>query len=130
MSLIEKVLILLVLLEIKHMLADYFLQTQRMLSGRSEYLHFGRAQHAAVHAVGSIIAFALIGTGWLFILLIVLAEWVVHFHLDWAKARYSDIHSLNPTQAAFWRAAGVDQAMHQLTYIVMVWAWYSYQPLA
>jgi hypothetical protein len=69
------------------------------------------------------LAFAIVGAPPVFIGLIVLAEWVVHFHIDWAKARYSDDHSLDPSKAAFWRAAGVDQALHQLTYVAMVWAW-------
>jgi hypothetical protein len=48
---------------------------------------------------------------------------VVHFHIDWAKARYSDTHDLTPAQARFWQATGLDQALHQLTYVAMVWAW-------
>jgi hypothetical protein len=105
------------------MFADYFLQTARMLSGRSDYMHIGRAQHAAIHAVGSAIAFVLIGASAAFILVIVAIEWVVHFHIDWAKARYSDTHDLTPAQARFWQATGLDQALHQLTYVAMVWAW-------
>ena len=44
------ILILLSLLQVKHMFADYFLQTRKMLEGRGAYLHLGRAQHALVHA--------------------------------------------------------------------------------
>lgn len=120
------ILLLFCLLQIKHMFADYFLQTPRMLSGRSVYLHMGRAQHAGVHALLSIPVFLVIGAGYGFVLALIVAEWVVHFHLDWAKARYSAARGLNPSQARFWGAFGVDQALHQLTYIVMVWAWVSY----
>lgn len=111
------------LLQIKHMFADYFLQTPRMLADRAVYAHLGRAQHAAIHAVGSAIAFFLIGAPIGFVLAICAAEWVVHFHIDWIKARHSQASGLGPNDAAFWRAAGVDQASHQLTYIAMVWAW-------
>ena len=120
---ISILVILLVLLQVKHMFADYFLQTPRMLSGRSEYWHMGRAQHAAVHAAGSFIAFVLVGAAPGFILALVLAEWVVHFNIDWDKARYSQVRGLTPQQAGFWRAAGVDQALHQLTYVAMIWIW-------
>ena len=126
MDLIWTVLVLLALLQLKHMLGDYFLQTPKMLAGRGEYWHMGRAEHAGVHALGSIIAFVVIGTSWLVILPIVLVEWIIHFHIDWAKARYSDERCLTPTQAAFWRAAGVDQALHQFTYIAMAWAWMAF----
>jgi hypothetical protein len=105
------------------MFADFFLQTRRMLSGRGAYLHMGRAQHAGIHALLSIPVFLVIGASFSFVILLVLAEWVVHFHLDWAKARYSETRALTPTQAKFWHAFGVDQALHHLTYIVMVWVW-------
>lgn len=116
-------LILLFLLQIKHMFADYFLQTPKMLAGRGQYWHMGRAQHASVHLVGSILAFVLVGTNLLALIVLVVAEWVVHFHIDWWKASYSDKKALAPDQAAFWRAAGFDQALHQLTYLAMAWGW-------
>ncbi|GGH23638.1 Protein of unknown function [Cribrihabitans marinus] len=125
-QLIGDVLMLLVLFQAKHMFADYFLQTPKMLSGRGEYAHLGRAQHAAVHSLGSVIAFLLIGSPPVFILITVALEWVVHFHIDYFKAHYSDRNELRPDQAAFWRAAGLDQCLHQLTYIVMTWAWVVY----
>ncbi|MCR9127807.1 MAG: DUF3307 domain-containing protein [Rhodobacteraceae bacterium] len=115
-------LVLLCLLQIKHMFADYFLQTQKMLSGRNAYLHLGRAQHAAVHAVLSAVVLVAVGAGWGFVVLLVLAEWVVHFNIDYAKARYSEARGHTPAMAGFWRAAGVDQALHQLTYVAMIWA--------
>lgn len=120
------ILLLFCLLQIKHMFADFFLQTPRMLSGRSVYLHMGRAQHAGVHAFLSIPVFLVVGTNVGFILAVVAAEWVVHFHLDWAKARYSENRALNPAQALFWNAFGIDQTLHHLTYVAMVWAWVSY----
>ena len=120
---VSTVLILLCLFQIKHMFADYFLQTPRMLSGRGEYWHMGRAQHAGVHVIGSIIVFVIVGAPVAFILLTCALEWVVHFNIDYAKARYSDSKCLDPSQAGFWRAAGADQALHQLTYAAMLWAW-------
>ena len=118
-----QMLILLVLLQIKHMFADFYLQTPRMLSGRDKYLHFGRAEHAGVHALGSIIVFVLMGAPVLFTFWVVMAEWVVHFHIDWAKACWSVRKKHSPTEAGFWRAAGTDQALHQMTYLAMAWAW-------
>ena len=120
------VLILLFLFQIKHMLADYFLQTERMLVGRDQYFHLGRVQHALVHALGSAIVFALVLTPPAFLLIVVMLEAVVHFHIDWGKARYSDKAGYTPADAGFWRAAGVDQALHQLTYVAMLAAWVLY----
>jgi hypothetical protein len=111
------------LLQFKHMLADYFLQTKIMLDGRDQYMHIGRFLHAGVHAAGSLIAFVLVGASFSFILPVVLAEWVIHFHIDWWKGRLTSGQNLTPADAAYWRASGIDQALHQLTYVAMVGLW-------
>lgn len=116
-------ILLLCLIQAKHMFADFFLQTKIMLDGRETYVHLGRFLHAAVHAAGSTLAFLLVGSSLAFIIPVVIVEWIVHFHIDWWKARHTSLQKLTPEDAAFWRATGVDQAMHQFTYVVMVWAW-------
>ena len=120
---ISTLFVLLILFQIKHMFADYYLQTPRMLAGRGQYMHMGRAQHAGVHAAGSVIALAVVGTSVLPLIVLVVAEWFVHFHIDYWKASHSEKRKLTPDQAAFWNAFGVDQCLHQLTYIAMVWIW-------
>ena len=120
---VGSVLGLVCLLQIKHMFADYFLQTPRMLSGRGDYWHMGRAQHAGVHSLGSVLVFLAYGAPLGFIAVIAALEWVVHFNIDWGKARWSEMRKYDPTQAGYWRANGFDQALHHLTYLAMVWAW-------
>ena len=122
------ILILLTLLQVKHMFADYYLQTPKMLEGRGAYMHMGRAQHALIHAIGSAICFLLIGAPIWFIVMICAVEWVVHFHIDWGKATYTDSKGHGPTDAGFWRAAGFDQLLHQLTYVGMIGIWLAMVP--
>jgi len=122
-EIVGSVLVLFGLFQVKHMLADYFMQTPRMLSGRSEYWHMGRAQHAFVHAIGSGLVFLVVGTPLVLLAAICLAEWVVHFNIDWAKARFTDDKNLSPAEPRFWQAFGVDQTLHGLTYVAMVWLW-------
>ncbi len=117
------ILILLSLLQIKHMFADYFLQTRIMLEGRGAYLHLGRALHALVHAVGSLICLVFLGTPPWLTLALVAAEWIAHFHIDWGKAAFKENKAYGPADAGFWRAFGVDQLLHQLTYVAMVAVW-------
>ena len=120
---VGSVLLLLCLLQVKHMFADFFLQTPKMLSGRCRYAHMGRAQHAGVHVAGSALVFALFGAPVLFILILAALEWVAHYHIDFGKARYSEKKNLDPKQALFWKAMGADHTMHQLTYLAMAAAW-------
>ena len=119
---IQTLLILLFLLQVKHMFADFFLQTPRMLAVRGQYAHFGRAQHAAIHAGGSAIALVVLGAPSTFIVVLCVLEWAVHYHIDWAKGVHSERTGHGPDNAVYWRAFGVDQALHQLTYVAMLWA--------
>ncbi|MDP5217644.1 DUF3307 domain-containing protein [Ruegeria sp. 2205SS24-7] len=123
---IGTVILLFFLFQIKHMFADYFLQTPFMLSGRGEYWHMGRALHAGVHAVGSAIVLLIVGTPLAFLLLLIALEWFIHFNIDYGKAHYSDKMELQPNQARYWHAVGFDQFLHQMTYVAMVWAWLTF----
>ncbi len=125
-GLLQNALILLILLQIKHTFADFYLQTPRMLAARDKYLHIGRAQHVGLHAVGSAIGLVLLGTALPFIVILVLAEALVHYHIDWGKGWYSAQNGQTSSDAAYWRAIGLDQALHQLTYVAMIWIWASY----
>lgn len=123
---LQDALILLILLQVKHLFADFYLQTPRMLAGRGEYLHLGRAQHVGVHAVGSIIVLMVMGTAMPALAIIVIAECIAHYHIDYGKGRHSEITGYTPADPGYWRAMGLDQALHQLTYVVMIWAWAVY----
>ncbi|TCK99009.1 uncharacterized protein DUF3307 [Shimia isoporae] len=120
---LNMVLLLIAALQIKHLFADFFLQNAKMIMGREKYWHMGRAQHAGIHAVFSIGVLAVFGTPLGALSAIVIAEFVIHFHIDWLKARYSVNRNLQPDQPLYWYAMGTDQAAHQLTYLVMVWVW-------
>jgi hypothetical protein len=119
-------LLLLVLLQAKHMFADFFLQTPRMLAARSTYVHFGRAEHAFLHAILSFGALKICGAPLGFSVVLCAVEWVAHYHIDWVKGYHSERKKHGPTDAAYWRAFGLDQLMHQLTYIGMIWAFARY----
>lgn len=120
---VSTLFVLLILLQVKHMFADYFLQTPKMLAGRGQYLHMGRAQHAGVHVIGSLIVLLVMGTPVVPLLVLLAGEWIVHFHIDFWKASHSHKRQLAPDQAAFWQAFGIDQLLHQLSYLGMVWLW-------
>ena len=119
----QTALVLLTLLQVKHLFADFFLQTPRMLGGRDRYFHLGRGEHAGLHALLSLIAFLVIGAPLAFAFVLCLVEMALHYHIDWIKGRYSDRVADTPADASYWRAFGADQLAHQLTYLAMVWAW-------
>jgi hypothetical protein len=113
-------LLVLALLQIKHMFADFFLQTPGMLSARSVYVHTGRAMHCVIHIAGTAVVLLLFGVSPLLLIGLLIAEWIVHYHIDFAKGYWSDKAAHSPEDSGFWRAFGADQMLHQLTYILMI----------
>lgn len=117
-------LLLLALLQVKHALADFVLQSPYIIENRRHYGHPGGILHVAIHAAGSLAAFLVAGPPGLFVLAaILLAEAVLHYHIDWTKDNFVRARALSPSDAVYWYATGTDQFLHQLTYLGMVWVW-------
>jgi hypothetical protein len=122
--LVTQVLILLVLLQAKHLVADFFLQNAYTLENRRIYGHPGGLLHVAIHLLGSLAVLAVMGTSPVTLVLMLLVEGVIHYHLDWAKDNFVARRSLTPRDATYWHATGIDQFLHQVTYLGMA-AWWS-----
>lgn len=118
----EALWLLLVILgfQLKHLAADYLLQTPFMLTGKGRYGHPGGVAHAAIHGGLSAVLLLLAGLGAGLIAGLVLAEVVLHYHLDWGKEQWLRRHALTTAEPRFWMALGVDQFLHQLTYLAML----------
>lgn len=102
------------------MFADFYLQTSWMLKNRDTYINPGRIAHAGIHAAGTLPVLLLLGVPARVALAIAVAEWVVHFHIDWGKGMWSARQGHGPQHASYWRAFGFDQALHQWTYLAIV----------
>jgi len=113
--------ILFIGLEIKHYVADYFLQPAWMLSGKGDLRHPGGYAHAGVHAGLSALVLLAAGTPLLVLAALVVAEWAVHYALDYSKILYSRGVHVDSQPRRFWALHGVDQLTHQLTYAAMIY---------
>ena len=109
-------------LELKHVVADYFLQPGWMLAGKGDFRQVGGYAHAGVHAGMSLVVLLLAGTPWTLALLIAAAEFVVHYLLDYSKIHYSRGVHVDTQPRRFWALHGIDQMAHQLTYGAMIYA--------
>lgn len=116
---------LLCLLQGKHFLADFVLQSPYILDNRKYYGHPGGLLHVAIHLVGSLVSLLIVGTGGAVIAVLLVAEAVIHYHMDWAKDNFIASRGLTSTDAVYWYATGFDQAVHHLTYIGMAAYWAS-----
>jgi hypothetical protein len=115
-------LLLLAGFQIKHFLADFPLQTARMVEMKGRYGHPAGLIHAATHAGLSMGLLLLAGISPGLAAALCIAEMALHYHLDWAKVRLSRRLRIADGTPVYWQSIGLDQALHQLTYIAMV-AW-------
>lgn len=110
---------ILLLLFIKHYICDYILQTERMVASKGNYGEITGITHSAEHATGTAIVLLLllpydIGAH-IVAIVIALMDGVLHYHIDWAKAKLSN--GLGVMDKAFWGWFGLDQLLHTLTYM-------------
>lgn len=107
--------------EVKHYVADYFLQPAWMLGGKGDFRQFGGYAHAGVHVALSAVVLLLAVTPPLTLALLAIAEYVIHYALDYSKIHYSRGVHIDTSPRRFWALHGVDQLTHQLTYAAMIY---------
>jgi Protein of unknown function (DUF3307) len=111
---------LLVMLQLKHFVCDFPLQGPYQYLNKGTYGHAGGLLHCAIHLVGSIFVLCFFMHSPMFLILGV--EFVVHYHVDWAKMNINKRMRWTPTTSEqFWWLLGFDQLLHQLTYVWMIW---------
>ena len=112
---------LLIGLEIKHYIADYLLQPGWILAGKGDFLKPGGYAHAGIHAALSLILLLAVGTPIGLALILFVAEFVIHYLLDYGKIQYSRGVEVDTHPSRFWALHGLDQLAHQLTYAAMIY---------
>lgn len=120
-DLVDSVILGFAYLSVKHIVADFFLQTPYQFKNKGIYGHPGGLLHATIHSVLTLpFFFILVPTTALLAIAVVIGEFVIHYHTDWMKEQYVQRAGLTPQDFAFWQAFGVDQLVHLLTYVAMI----------
>lgn len=109
------ILFLVFIFQLKHLIADYYLQVPYMYlnKGKESNWVLPLASHAGVHALFTL-AIA-IWFGYVAIFAAVL-DFVTHFIIDRWKAR----QTLTPQESKFWVNLGIDQFLHHIVAIVII----------
>lgn len=112
-------LCLLVAFQIKHFICDFPLQAHPyMYKNKGTYGHPGGIAHALIHGFGTMFLGIIFGLPFTLWGMLVILDFVVHYHIDWAKMKLNNHYGWTPlTSEKFWILLGVDQLLHQLTYI-------------
>jgi hypothetical protein len=108
----------------KHAVADFFLQSETIYRQKGIYGALGGLLHASTHILltapvfflfpggSAALAFGLLG-----------AEFLVHYHIDWAKEQIVRHYGWRFADRQYWGALGFDQLLHGLTYVAILWVW-------
>jgi Protein of unknown function (DUF3307) len=110
-------LLVLLVLVTKHLVFDFFLQSLAQIKNKKIYGHPSGLLHAAGHAAGTGLAFFIITPPLAVGIGILVAEFAIHYHIDWLKEQFGHRTKVQPDQKIFWAAFGIDQWLHQLTYL-------------
>lgn len=117
---LDLVLVLFLVFQLKHFVADFLLQGPYQYLNKGKYGHPGGLVHAGIH--GCFSCFLYIFASPLLALVLIVMEMAVHYHVDWAKMAINKAMGWGPTtHEEFWYLLGLDQMLHQLTYLAMIW---------
>jgi Protein of unknown function (DUF3307) len=114
-------LIVIALLQVKHMLCDGPLQTLRMVKDKSTYGKLHGLLHALVHVAGTAIVLVLFGITLGTIALLLLLEFVLHYHIDYFKENTVKAMKWSTSDGPYWWAITTDQGLHHMSYLLLVW---------
>ena len=116
------VLLAMAYLLVKHAVADFLLQTEFQRHGKGSYGALGGLTHGLTHIVSTAPVFWLLPPVPLAVAALLLAgEFAVHYHLDWTKEQLVRANGWTPKDTGFWWSLGLDQLMHGLTYVALIW---------
>jgi hypothetical protein len=114
-------LFLMLLLQIKHYVADFVIQTYAQTVRKGIYRDPVGISHSVDHITGSlaVLFFAsfIIPLSLPLVVFLCVLEGIIHYHIDWTKVHFGikDI-----TKPLFWNQFGMDQLAHQVTYLLMI----------
>jgi len=113
------VFILLALFGIKHFLADFLMQFEYMLKEKGIYGATGGIHHALLHASFTFLILVFFCHNGNEIIALAAVDFFIHYHVDFYKQQLNK--HLTTADRRFWILLGLDQALHYLTYIGIIY---------
>jgi len=117
-----EILALLILLQLKHWIADFCVQTYDQTVKKGIYGDAVGVSHTLDHILWTLlalVAFTVIHPlDPVKIIAVSIVEGFAHYHIDYFKVKFG---SKDATTPRYWREFGADQLAHQLTYVIIIW---------
>lgn len=121
---VDTVLLLLCILFAKHFMFDFVTQLPYQWMNKGTYGHPGGILHSGIHLVSTLVLLCMALPLQVYLAKICVAsiiEFIVHYHTDWAKMNLNKKMKWAPnTHHEFWVLTGLDQLIHSLTYVWIV----------
>ena len=120
---LEASIALLALLQIKHWYIDFVNQSMEEVHSKGIYGDAAGLWHSGKHAIGTLFCILILtGTNYFSeAFLLACLDFVVHYHVDWAKININKSKNYTVETKEFWAWLGFDQLMHQLTYLAILY---------
>lgn len=116
---VETVFVIFLLLS-KHLLVDFPFQTSFQYLNKGTWLHLGGLLHSSLHGIGTLIIL-LCFTNPLLAFALAVLDFVLHYLIDYCKVNINRKLGYSPVNSEqFWWLLGIDQWLHQLTYLAIV----------
>lgn len=120
----EKLFVLLFLFQIKHFVCDYPLQKPYQYLNKGIYGHLGGILHATIHGIATFICLIFFTK---YAVILCLFDAIIHYHIDWAKVKINKKYGwLCNNSDKFWILLGIDQLLHNLTYVLIIYFMLNY----
>ena len=102
------------LLTVKHIIADFVLQTAWMAYGKDQRKGWALPLlvHCLIHLAVALVLILIVAPGFWFVAFI---DFIIHIIVDRAKGICSSSFGMTPDHPWFWTLIGIDQALHHLT---------------
>lgn len=107
---------------LKHFVADFLLQNRWMASHKHILTHPGGWVHAGIQGLSTfLILWAIPYVSVEMALGIGLMETFIHYTIDFTKINIGRYFEFTPDMWKFWVLIGIDQMLHQLTYMGFIY---------
>lgn len=108
----------LVALQVKHLFVDFYIQPPYMFMNKGDLSHAGGYAHAGLHGLGTFLVFSIFGIK--VAIVVAILDFICHYAIDYWKVNVTRKNGWTPDTPRFWHMLGVDQFLHQLTYIFLI----------